>query len=317
MEYFVEKFKDTFEKNNVIPYIKVLVDIGGVEAQNWIKRIIDIYLDSEYRGENERFLRVLLLQRYSEQELALLGSRKEIIQALRTAVCDSLAILLLQALNKNDHERIKFLVLSIFSVEFPEETFEECFAQKLKGQLGQLLVEYLVTNDNAKPFKHTFYPTDMVVPLWDYAINNTNATPHKIITLLSCIILDWMAHEELYYRNSYRLVRQRKMRNKFFFDAVQSPYADVSVIQNLGLNVDYNTADDEGVTVLMHAIQNGHFDIANLLLTIQDININACDSNGHNALSFARLLPQSKERDALIATLIERGAQEELTCVLQ
>ena len=315
MEYFVAKYGVAFKSDNVIPYIKVLVDIGGVEAQNWIKRIIAI--DTVYRGENRRFLRLLLVHRYSETEVARLGSDKEIMQALRTAVCDSLATLLLQALKNNDHERIQFLVLSIFTVQFLEETFEECFTQHLKGQLGNLLVDYIVSDDNAKPFKHRFYSTDMVTALWQQAIHNPYLSAQKIGRLLLCFIFYFNRSDEGRYPDAPSILAQKKFRNQFLFELVQSPYADKENVEDLiHRHANYNQADDEGVTILMHVIRSGNFDVANALLRLPDININACDSNGHNALSFAELLPESDQKEVLISTLENMGA-EEGTCTIQ
>lgn len=78
-----------------------------------------------------------------------------------------------------------------------------------------------------------------------------------------------------------------------------------------------NFADQHGITLLMHAIKVARFDIANLLLDQPNININVCDRNGHNALSFAGLLPESPERDMLIKRLKEMGAEEEGVCAIQ
>ena len=161
-----------------------------------------------------------------------------------------------------------------------------------------------------------FYPTPLAVLLWDYALKNENA--QTILHVLNYFILDHMAHEEPYYPGSPILRRQIKVRNQFLMDSIKSPNTDVAIVRHLIRKyANYNQVDENGITLLMHTIRDARFDIAHLLLDQRNININACDSNGHNALSFAELLPESSERNALTKRLKEMGAQDEGVCAIQ
>ena len=68
--------------------------------------------------------------------------------------------------------------------------------------------------------------------------------------------------------------------------AIQAKKHDtIKLLLDKGAHI--NNRSDRGITPLMLAAQTGNIDIVNLLISIPDININAIDSEGKNALVYA------------------------------
>lgn len=67
------------------------------------------------------------------------------------------------------------------------------------------------------------------------------------------------------------------------------------IIKNLAMEVNVNQADSSGMTVLMHAIENGHIDIIELLIANPDIDINMRAPNQLTALEIAELCEKVSE----------------------
>ena len=287
--YFFEKFGSHIKNEDELPSVNMTTIsqlIRAIDHGN-IPQLFQIMTNRDLRPMNV-VQQIIVINRW--------------VPSIMTALCNYLAMYLTQILKRESTEYNAYVINSIFSTSSYNTNFEKCFAQKLTGELGKQIVQYIGTRNHAAFFTGLFHPTNMIVSLWNNALNH--ADPATMIKLLSCFNRDTIS-EEAY--------------DPFLFDIVESPRTDVTVLRAFvdRFYINYNMADEEGVTVLMHAIKNARFDMVNFFLDKADINIHSCDNNGHNAFSFAGLLPESPERDALIKRLKDMGAEQEGVCVVQ
>lgn len=304
-----QKYHQELSLKPIAAHIQIIIDLR-VEPFEWISRMISF--DPEYNPPNENDITQLRFYTPQNQGFSSRNYDSKVISAIMLQVCEAIFILLTRAFQSNNFNDIDVLLDSIFGGRFLNQDFQKCFFEKLDTKLISQIVQYMGNNRRSA----RFYPTTLAVLLWDYALKNENA--QTILHVLNYFILDHMVHEEPYYPGSPILRRQIKVRNQFLMDSIKSPNTDVAIVRHLIRKyANYNQVDENGITLLMHAIRDARFDIAHLLLDQLNININACDSNGHNALSFAGLLPESTERDALIKRLKDMGAQDEGVCVIQ
>lgn len=296
-----QKFAIELTKNNILPEIQIVVDIHSDRVSSWLTDLV-----------SKDFNWWMLTTQFSVPSYA---SSAEII-AKKNEICNSLTSLLIDALNNNNKEQIIFILSNILSVREPERTIEECLVQKFNGTLGARLINYLSVPGNASEFESKFFPTKMVDALWQYALNTTNA--QTILKLLSCIRLtqSWRDSD----LSGQPLIQVKNKRNQFLSDLVQSPHADATNVALLILKgADYNQADTQGITLLMHAILRKNIGGIRTLLAQKDtINKNACDKDGHNAFWYVRNLEtDAATRLAIIDLLQQAGVTEEATCAIQ
>lgn len=307
MKFLLSEYASALTGNSaVLPEIQVLVDLG---ASKNISRLIS---DDSDVNESWGYLYAQLKNRLQAKPEA--------------AVCNSLAELLIKALPANNHQKIETILNSIFFVTVLDESFAACFSQKLKGQLGALLVNYLMQSDaHMLPFQSALYPHFIEV-LWNQAINSLSMNAQKLTLLLSCFNFDTSFTSRAKLPFAYpvdalmtQAAHLKKLANQFLMDVVHKGLADENnVIMLLNQNADYNQVDDQGVTLLMHAIKNGWIWLVRLLLDEKDINKDACDKQGHNAFWYARNLETDMAtRLAIIQLLQQAGVTEEEACAIQ
>jgi hypothetical protein len=312
MNFLMKEYAQVLNANSsILPEIQVLVAIG---ASNIISRVISY---DSCVNEPWAYLYAQLVQRLRAKP-----------EAIQIAVCNSLAWLLMQAIQNNNHQRIETILNGIFYVVVHDQTFADCFSAKLKGELGKSLVNYLMQSDaNVAPFQSSLWPNFIQI-LWNHAINSPQITAQKLTRLLASFNLNIGFNARPPTKLSFAwpidaLIKQaadvKKMKNQFLMDLMRQGFADET---NLALlinqNADYNLADAQGVTVLMHAIKKGWVRFVRMLLELPDINKNACDKQGHNALWYARNLEtDAGTRLAIIELLQHAGATEEGPCVIQ
>ena len=165
-------------------------------------------------------------------------------------------------------------------------------------------------------FLYDSFDDNLYVDLLEYLFkHDKQATANLILNKRIKILIKSKLNVDPSYSIRQKEAKEYGMR--LLIALIQSPVVDANFFKELLDCVSiFNSADSEGVTVLMHIIQSGRYDVANFLLQQPDININACDDNGHNALSFAQLFPESDQKETLIATLESMGV-EEGTCIIQ
>ncbi len=344
-----QRFKN--ENNDAIPEIRIAMDVGLDQVYFWLSWLIHGSHERDYDGRD--FDHRTMLSRIKNA-------------TFRIALCDQWSQLLTQAIEKNEHDKVVFLLKSVYLNSSNLAKTPECYTNKLKGVLGNKLVGYIFSqidkidqnNQEYLHYSHHGGPTRTQdffdVQVWREvvnflvldAINNPQATPQNILKWMGVADLDFdlnrimpprheldgvkealsRGYQGGYYAMNASAIMARynkalaaqKQAIELLLTVAKSSHMNGAVLKYLlDKAADPNAVDAEGITVLMYAIQNAHFDMANLLLDKENININVCDSNGHNALSFAGLLPESQERNALIKRLKDMGAQEEGVCVVQ
>lgn len=303
IKYLAQKFGSTFDKN-VVPEIKVLID----DSHNFedLRAIIDGWGGYSYSLH------------WRLNNFFQINESSESLKALKILICNSLIVILNKALINNDHKQIQYILKGILNAQEPDKIYAKCFIEHFKGELGKRIITYLMAGDEHVPyiFERTFWPTEMVSILWDWAIHTSSLATKR---LLYCTILDWMRGSETFQPLSFVFSRQIQQRNQFLLDLVQSPYANAENIRFLiEKGADINHVDSDGVTILMHAIQSKNIAIIDALLSYRYLNKNACDQFGHNALWYARNLEtDAGTRLAIIELLQQAGTTEEAVCVMQ
>lgn len=312
MKFLLNEYSQRFTQSPILPEIQVLVDLG---ASNNISRLIS-YGSDVHESEQESSWAYLYAQ-----------LKKRLHTKPEIAVCNSLSLLLSQALQNNDHQKIETIVNSIFYIKVHDKSFADCFAEKLKGQVGASLVNYLMQSDaNAAPFQSSLWPNFIGI-LWNHAINSPQINAQKLTRLLLCFDFDihLTSPAKLPFAWPFdalmdQVVQLKKMLNQFLLDLVQKGLANENnVILLLNHGADYNQVDAQGVTLLMHAIQKGEIGLVRILLEEKDINKNACDKQGHNALWYAEYshdIPFATRRH-IIQLLQQAGVTEGETCAIQ
>lgn len=323
-----------------VPEVKVAFDIGTGNMQEWIWWI----LKQEYGPYQEHIPHAILrfIKRNYGIQAALLG-RVDLLaptnvgfyyrmyDQFKIAVCNDIADLLTNVLKQNGStDKIDFL-LNIVTGGY-NKAYSGCMEEKMQGELGVLITTYLL--DHNFPVKVIDILKNKSAPyLITHAIRNVRYTPELVINLLHLLNVNlqferynfsWWEGEqpESVVRISQRQLvetsaRSEKQGTQILLALVQSHHMNVAVLNEIiAVGADVNGADQDGVTVLMHAIKNARFDMANILLNQPTITINTCDTNGHNALSFAELLPSSQDKELLIKRLKEMGAEEGI-CAIQ
>ncbi len=306
MNFLLKEYPQKFNAHSpILSEVQILVDLG---ASNIISRLISYGSDA---NADWAYLYTQLKNR--------LGEKPEI------AVCNSLSLLLAQALQNKDHLKVETIVNSIFYIAVLDQKFADCFAVKLKEQLGASLVDYLMESDeHSLPF-NALWPHFIEI-LWNHAIKSSGITAKKIVRLLLCFNLNigWHTPQKLSFAYPVDAMREqaaqlKKLVTQFLLDVVQKGliYQNLIIIL-LNAGADYNHVDAQGVTLLMHAIQKGDISLVRILLDEKDINKNACDKQGHNAFWYARNLETDMAtRLAIIQLLQQAGVTEEGTCAIQ
>ena len=212
-------------------------------------------------------------------------------------------------------------MFNVYMYNCPNALFKKMLIEKAGAQLLRYSLGKYPLRLSDGDFDEVFY-----VDLLEYLFKHDPEI--TLFALKNSKIINWLK-EKLHSDPSSSIAQERDLQYaiRLLIALMQSPSLDVATIKELLdikdikklLNSDLiiNVADDEGITLLMHAIQNARFDISNFLLDQLNIKINSCDNNGHTALSFAGLLPESPERDALIKRLKDMGAQQEGVCAIQ
>jgi hypothetical protein len=307
MNFLMAEYAQVLNANpSILPEIQVLVDMG---ASNIISRVISYGSDT---NADWAYLYTQLKNR--------LGEKPEI------AVCTSLALLLTHALQNKDHLKVETILNSIFYIAVLDQRFADCFAGKLKEQLGASLVDYLMESDeHSLPFDRSLWPHFIEI-LWNHAIKSSGVTAQKIVRLLLCFNLNigWHTPQKLSFAYPVDAMREqaaqlKKIFNQFLMDVIRKGVANENnVILLLNHGADYNQVDAQGVTLLMHAIQKSEIGLVRILLEEKDINSKACDKQGRNALWYARNLETDMgTRLAIIELLQAAGVTEEEACVIQ
>jgi hypothetical protein len=231
-----------------------------------------------------------------------------------------------------------------------EPQFKNCLLDTLKGPKGLALINFIFKKFeylNAK-FKNPQVNNNnidlqslrefMNILLVD-AIANVNATPQTIIDWINASYsrfggdmmpskqeLDhWRGPAKHYdvprsVETKYaQAVRERQEGVQALRAVIDSKNMNGDVLNKIiSLKANYNAADAQGVTILMHAIKNTRTEMVSILLEQQDINKNACDKQGHNALWYARNLDTDlATRNTIIELLQHAGATEGEACAVQ
>lgn len=296
-----------------IPEIKVATDIGNKQTDYWIydlqnKSDNDI-LDT---GIFDRFAQTHHYKLATAAQVAYLVRSEALVKLLfpkfRKALCNQLEALLLQAITSKNNKEIIFLLPHVANKScWNKELLEEKKQEILLQTLSKYLLENINNTQLLRVLHYSSYSSTLFkIRMLETAIQNPIATSEKIIQFLAGHGAFWFKE---YYDTGFELL----------LAAIKSPYVNADLVNYLLNNgADPNSADKDGITVLMHAIKNKRFDMAALLLNQPGINVNACDNHGwETALSNAQFLPDSDQRDILIATLKQRGAQEPGVCAIQ
>lgn len=306
-----QKYKKELQSSYSVPEIKIALDLGSWHARNWLTDVFD-------------------------------GNVK--ISASSLVICNQSASLLETALEKNDYNQIVFILKSILLSKNIEQLLQLCLKQKIEGKLGELLIAYVLHHEERELEKLSLsVPFSRV--LVEEAIKK-HYTNNQLLKLLEKLRINlefaritpigWGQSLQEFMVSGERasiglpdvragraqaIQRAEKIRAigiDLLITAIKASQETLPVVKKLlELGADINGVDKEGVTILMYAIKNAHFNIVSFLLDQPSININACDNNGHNALSFVELLPESPERDVLVKRLKDMGAEQEGTCAIQ
>lgn len=299
----LDMFEDTFKQSSKqMPELKVLLDV------HLYKLIKELLCTSP-----KNLLKNPIVQRYLRKR-NLSESTVNAIE-FQQRFTQSWFDVFLEYLNANKHEA-KWMFNNERMFDCQNELLRKLLIEKAGIKL--ILHGGLYLFDN---FDQTFY-----INLLEYLFQHD---PQGTATLIHQEQIVKFIKEKLRADPSFSIAqeRDRKTAIAFLIALIQSPRVDVNFIKEL-LQVSItrkdskpdfvvNFADNEGITLLMHAIKVARLDIANLFLDDPHITIDACDSNGHTALSFAQLLPESPERDALTKRLKDMGAQDEGVCAIQ
>lgn len=325
---------DKFEKElsvQKMPELKVILDLDSSLVRKLLKAHTPL--------NNPIIARYIKKNKFWSSANGLAAFQKQLIEEW--------TIVLLNALKNQDATKIGLL---LGSVGTSKESLNPLFKEYFNAQIKTPLINYLFNVENIAGLKNNFpgsQLSDLLSDLLINAIHNERSTPEKILQWMNAarIDLDFKAamplKEDLagalaargstsqggYYVmhgsgiiNQYeRALEMQKYGIELLLAVASSARMNGEVLQYL-LNhgADANGADKDGITILMHAIKNKHFDMAAALLNQPGINVNACDRNGwETALSNAQMLPASEQKEILIATLKERGAKEEGTCAIQ
>jgi hypothetical protein len=299
----MDMFEDTFKQSSKqTSELKVLLDVHRY-------KLIKEFLCTSPKN----LLKNPIVQRYLRKRN--LSESTVNATAFQQRFTQSWVDVFLEYLNANKHEA-KWM----FNYERMFDCQNELLRRLLIEKAGITLILHggLYLFDR---FEQTFY-----IDLLDYLFQHD---PQGTATLIHQEQIVKFIKEKLGADPSFSIAqeRDRKTAIAFLVALIQSPRVDANFIKEL-LQVSItrkdskpdfvvNFADNEGITLLMHAIKVAHFDIVNIFLDDPHITINECDRNGHNALSFAQLLPESHERDVLIKRLNDMGAQDEGVCAIQ
>lgn len=266
------------------------------------------------------------------------------LRAFQKQLIEEWGALLLDALKNQDTKKIISLLKVIWRWKSREDN-NPLVTEYFKAQIKTPLINYLLNAENIDVFGD-FFTKDLLYDLLLDAIKNERATSEKILRWMNAAQIDLdfkrampskedlegalsaratgiqggiygmhgsgiiKAHEEALAMQKYSI--------ELLLAVASSERMNGDVLQYLLIHgADANSADEQGITILMHAIKNKHFDMAAVLLNQPGIDVNACDQIGHNALSYAQFLPASEQKDILIATLKEHGAKEPGLCVVQ
>lgn len=339
------KFIDELEKEKArIPEVRVAFDLGDNDMQQWIKRLIQIVYD-HYHDDIPNAITHFKNKNFGIQS-ALLGSITNplgspnilLYDQFKTAVCNDLADLLTKVLHDNEHEKILFLFKLVIlrnGVAFPT-----CVEERIQGTLGVQLVEYLIKNNFPKTIVSELYggsPFTYLLIL--QLINRAHATPESVLQFIKVVnlVLKFKRHD--FSRDDINLLRIQQdlgsamilseMRQsaitwkygiQILLAVVKSSNMNEAVLNAIIANgADINGADEQGITILMHAIKSARIDFVRILLEQKDINKNVCDTEGHNALWYAEYshdIPFATRRH-IIQLLEQAGVTEGEACVIQ
>ncbi len=295
-----------------------------------------------------------IIRRYIKKNKFFLDTNG--IAAFQKQLVEEWAVLLLEALKSDNHEKIVQLLNAVYDqFSSPIPYFKEYFLAHVKSPLTDYFLRVPIEVLRSDHFNKNwlFHYQKELGDLISFDIIKKATNADQIIKWLNFLALDldvrmpsgWELEQALWARDfpflKYMMTerhgshwvegwgrvaerefnREKKIQDrgiKFLLAVAQSLHANAAALNILiARGADINGADEQGVTILMHAIKNKHFDIANALLNNANINVNACDNIGHNVLSYAQFLSASPEKEILIATLKERGAKEPNVCVIQ
>ncbi len=338
------KFIYELEKEKVrVPEIKVALDIGDEDMQEWIEWIIQLVYDpyqkdipsAIMRFKNRNFgMQAALLGRIVDP----LGSPNNLLyDQFKIAVCNDLTDLLMKALHDNEHEKI-VLLFKLVTIR-NDKALSGCIEERIQGNLGAQIVEYLIKNNFPETIVSKLYvgsPFAYLLTL--HLINRAQATPGSVLQFIKAVNLILKFKKYDYSRDDINLLRvqqdvgsamllgqmrqsevARKYGIQILLAVVQSPRMNEAVLKDIiEGGTDINGADEEGITILMHAIKNARVDVVRILVEQKNIKIHACDKKGHNALWYARNLETDMAtRLAIIELLQQAGATEEEACAVQ
>ncbi len=336
----IDRFESELAAEGQMSELRVILDSAA--------SVGDLLLASE-----QDLTKNLLIQRYVKKNNywskanGIKAFKKQLIQAWRALLLDAFR-------SANDEKIVKLLRAVYNQLESPSPYFKEYFLTHIISPLTDyfLRLPSNVLTQRYQDIQWLFHYERELGDLISIEVIKKATNAEQIITWLNYIDLPLnftmptdMELEEVRWLRDFpflkwmpdmagvnscpirpltpeeKFERAEKIKNRsvrFLLAVVQSPFANAQALENLiARGADINGADEQGVTILMHAIKNQRFDMANALLNNANINVNTCDNIGHNVLSYAQFLPASQEKDILIATLKERGAKEPGICVIQ
>lgn len=265
------------------------------------------------------------------------------LKAFQKQLIEEWGALLLDALKNQDTKKIIVLGKGIWK---SRKNNNPLVTEYFKAQIKTPLINYLLNAENIDAFGD-FYTQDVLYDLLLDAIKNERATSEKILRWMNVAQIDldfksampskkdlegalaargsnnqggfYVMYGSMFINQYERALEMQKYGIELLLAVASYSRMNGDVLHYLlAHGADANGADEQGITILMHAIKNKHFDMAAVLLNQPGINVNACDNNGwETALSNAQFLPDCEQKDILIATLKERGAQEPGICVIQ
>lgn len=284
-----KRFYAELKKNYSIPELQITTDLATTDPdmdiydlRKWYRSLL--FLSDNELLENE-WIKNYLKENYPKTSI------KRALADFRNKVCEHFAIALLNALKANKHNQIDFLVTYLNSSSL-DDRMRTCLAEKFKTTFGDAYVSYL----------------------------DTLLMPAKNSKEMSSIKLDFENFfPDLVKQNRDNKSLARKLKlNQTLLSAIQLSNVPLEEINNLiKEGADINGSDDEGVTILMHAIKNKHIGVIRVLCEQQSINVNACDQFGHNALWYVTNLETDMATRVMIMQLLQNAGAKEETCVTQ